>query len=720
MRHSRGTGQIAQASQLTWLTSSLLGLLVVVVIAVVSGTWHLIQRDRRELAEQFSHERLVHIEAINRRVEQRVQSVADDLTFAAQLVRGSATDDERKRVLGAMLGAVKPYCAAGIYNLAGGAVALVSDPLGDEVLTEDLRRAMASAAAAVLATTDDRIETSTALNSDPQRWYRAFALNLEPSGKGQAAGAIVLLVDLRELLAVLRLVSTEPRLDLLVLGPRGRPIPISSDPLVSALEQVERGERPGTELERIVHRMRTGETGTDRVGIETAVALGFEPAEVIAAFGPVAMPHGAHWSIATFTSTSLIRAHEKALISRMVLIASAVLVALLLFNIYALVATRRQAFLRERLRNADQIADLNEKAQKILDSIPTGVLVLAADGRVTNMNHALRQKLGHADPGADLVHTFPAATPATIGHIRTVLDRAAASGETKSMLGERLALFSGEGQYNIHAVPLESRSSDARALVVIEDLTEIRSLESQLVHSEKLATVGMLAAGIAHEVGTPLGVIRGRAEYISSKLGSDHTQSAGLSVIIDQIDRIKYTIQTLLDYSRFRPATVTQVELAPVVSRVIELLRFETNRRKLTVNLAVDEGVAPLAADADQLQQVLVNLLMNAYDACAPGGQVGIAATADRTEDAPAWEHVRIVIADDGCGIPHENINHVFDPFFTTKKRGQGTGLGLSIVSQIVRNHGGRIDLASEPGHGTQLTVFWPTGPHVAEHTDGA
>ncbi|MBN2361582.1 MAG: histidine kinase, partial [Deltaproteobacteria bacterium] len=223
------------------------------------------------------------------------------------------------------------------------------------------------------------------------------------------------------------------------------------------------------------------------------------------------------------------------------------------------------------------------------------------------------------------------------------------------------------------------------------------------------------AAGIAHEVGTPLGVVRGRAEYIAAKLGTDHPQAAGLDVIIEQIDRITRTIQTLLDFSRMKPAIVSSVSLSNVATKVVDLLRFEINRRKLVVGLAVKNDLPPLLADGDQLQQVLVNLLMNAFDASQPGGHVALEADNEMDEQAPPWDHLRIVVADDGCGIPEEKQRRVFDPFFTTKKRGQGTGLGLSIVSQIVRNHGAQISVDSELGRGTRVTLIWPTASHDSE-----
>jgi two-component system, NtrC family, sensor histidine kinase HydH len=157
------------------------------------------------------------------------------------------------------------------------------------------------------------------------------------------------------------------------------------------------------------------------------------------------------------------------------------------------------------------------------------------------------------------------------------------------------------------------------------------------------------------------------------------------------------------------------VALGPLLGGVRELLHGEAERRKVRVEVEVPEGLPPLSADPDQLQQVVLNLALNGCDACAPGGTVRPAAHVEAPGEPGAWSGVRVTVRDDGCGIPPESLNRVFDPFFTTKKRGQGTGLGLTVVAQIVRNHGGRIELESAPGQGTCVTLWWPATPLPSE-----
>ena len=290
-----------------------------------------------------------------------------------------------------------------------------------------------------------------------------------------------------------------------------------------------------------------------------------------------------------------------------------------------------------------------------------------------------------------------------------MVQHAVESRRPESRFGEHLAIFGQEGQFNLHVIPMEGGDPRAAALLVIEDVSQVRALESQLVRAEKLATIGVLAAGIAHEIGTPLGVVRGRAEYVLGKLGAAHPQAPGLRVIAEQIDQVTGTIGELLDFSRIHPAQARPTSLLATASAVEELLRIEATRRSVSMRVELPAALPEVWANPDQLRQVLVNLALNALDACSRGGTVVISAEARSGEALTA--RVELSVADDGCGIPLAQQAQVFDPFFTTKKRGQGTGLGLTVVAQIVRNHGGEIRLESTEGAGTRVRVSWPVAP---------
>ncbi|HEY3356556.1 MAG TPA: ATP-binding protein [Polyangia bacterium] len=385
---------------------------------------------------------------------------------------------------------------------------------------------------------------------------------------------------------------------------------------------------------------------------------------------------------------------------------------------FILYASRRAVNRRERLRRAAEIARLHDQPQEILDHIPTGVLALSASGITVAANRALRERMPPAALGAPLAEAFPEAPTATIHRLRALIEQTRASSRVQSLFGARLALFGEEAPYNVHVVPLAPRDPDTRFLLVLEDLGTARALESQLVRAEKLATVGTLAAGIAHEIGTPLGVVRGRAAYVLNKLGRDHAQAPGVQVIIDEIDHVAATLRQLLDVARVRPAVVRAVSVALVAQAVVDRLETEAQHRSVSLQLDVADLLPRVAADPEQLEQVLVNLVMNACDADEAGGHVTIRARTEDAAEPASWRRVRIDVVDDGRGIAPENRHQVFDPFFTTKKPGRGTGLGLAIAAQIVRNHGGEIDLESAPGHGTCVTVWWPTLPSEDQHDD--
>jgi len=245
------------------------------------------------------------------------------------------------------------------------------------------------------------------------------------------------------------------------------------------------------------------------------------------------------------------------------------------------------------------------------------------------------------------------------------------------------------------ALALEGELRYARAVAAARDL------ENQLVRAEKLITVGVLSTEMAHEIGSPLAVIRGRAEQVLREVNAG-PRAEDLAVIIKHVDNISSTVRQILDFAR-RPANERRsVSLQSAIDRARELLAWKLDARQIGLDVSVQENLPMLTADPDQLQQVLVNLLLNACDASKAGGRIRLEAF------AADGGMIRVRILDQGSGIAPEHLHAVFDPFFTTKARGEGTGLGLPIAASIVRAHGGQIDLASTAGSGTTASVLWP------------
>jgi signal transduction histidine kinase len=221
--------------------------------------------------------------------------------------------------------------------------------------------------------------------------------------------------------------------------------------------------------------------------------------------------------------------------------------------------------------------------------------------------------------------------------------------------------------------------------------------------ANRLVTVGKLAA-MAHELGTPLGIISGRAEQLLSRLPEGDAGAAerkALDSILAQVDKVGTTIRQLLDFARARPVDAESVTPLQAAESASALLAHRFRAAGVELRIDVLPDVPPVLADRGQLEQVLVNLLINACDACATGGHVSLRAV--RKEDSVCFE-----VIDDGAGISPAHLPQVLDPFFTTKKRGQGTGLGLSIAQDIVKNHGGAIAIESALGRGTTVLVTLP------------
>ncbi len=247
---------------------------------------------------------------------------------------------------------------------------------------------------------------------------------------------------------------------------------------------------------------------------------------------------------------------------------------------------------------------------------------------------------------------------------------------------------------------------------VEERTRELEKAQAQLVQSEKLASIGELAAGVAHEINNPLGVMLGFTQVILKKLPKDDLFYKPLTSIEREGLRCKKIIQGLLDFSRRSTPTFQLVNLNDAVEAACELIEHQ-----ITINnVRVIKGYAPslpeILADVNQLQQVFVNLIINAYQAMPQGGEL-------RVTTRTVGNQVQAIFADSGMGIPPENLKHIFDPFFTTKEVGKGTGLGLSVSYGIVELHGGKIEVDSQVGVGTTFVVILPVSHKDTDSQEG-
>jgi two-component system NtrC family sensor kinase len=241
-------------------------------------------------------------------------------------------------------------------------------------------------------------------------------------------------------------------------------------------------------------------------------------------------------------------------------------------------------------------------------------------------------------------------------------------------------------------------------ITVGEDITDWIEAREAVAQSEKLAAIGRLAAGVMHEINNPLATIAACAESMALEAPPSADGPQYVKIIEAEVERCKRIVDGLLDFSRPRAQQRESLQLNMVVERTLFLLNHHSRFKQLTVERQLAPHLPMVHANAEQLIQVLIALLMNAADAMPAKGRVIL-----RTRTATrAGKHVVLDVQDEGTGIPHDQMARIFEPFYTTKEQGRGTGLGLAICHGIIANHGGRIEVSSEPGKGTRFSVHLP------------
>lgn len=364
-------------------------------------------------------------------------------------------------------------------------------------------------------------------------------------------------------------------------------------------------------------------------------------------------------------------------------------VALALENAYLY----NQAGIRAR-----ELERLKDYSENIIESLTVGVAVLNQKGEIIGWNRVLE----------DL---FAVGKQAVIG--RSLFDvlgdknfKALYPPDTQQsyrLLSEiRMELPQGEEKiFDIAKTPLrDNRLTPYGTIIVFEDITEKIQLQQQLVTSEKLASIGLLSAGVAHEINTPLTGISSYIQILQKKLTDSFYQSI-LEKIESQTDRVARIIKNLLNFAR-NPSEISfyRVSLKDILQEIISLIDYKLKAMniRLEMNLA---PVKPIWAQGERLQQVFINIILNAIDAMPHGGTL-------RIDLVQGQNAILVKITDTGTGIKKHHLSHIFDPFFTTKGVGKGTGLGLSISYAIIKEHEGHIGVASDWGKGTSFTISLP------------
>src|SRR5213082_998101 len=262
---------------------------------------------------------------------------------------------------------------------------------------------------------------------------------------------------------------------------------------------------------------------------------------------------------------------------------------------------------------------------------------------------------------------------------------------------------------NISLAPLRADSADSNeqtgALVVFEDVTERLQLEEKLQQREKLSSIGLLAAGVAHEVNTPLTGVSSYTQMLLNMLPENDPKHALLEKVRRQADRATDIVNNLLNFSRTGSAAeFTTLDIHRVLDDTLQLLGPQLRRSQIEIVREYDEHLPPVHGNSVKLQQVFTNLILNARDSIVNGQGRIVLATHNGEEDL-----LTVEVADNGIGIDADDVAKIYDPFFTTKGVGRGTGLGLAVTYGIVQEHSGHISVSSTPGLGTTFRITLPT-----------
>jgi len=240
-------------------------------------------------------------------------------------------------------------------------------------------------------------------------------------------------------------------------------------------------------------------------------------------------------------------------------------------------------------------------------------------------------------------------------------------------------------------------------VAVIRDVTEIKDLNEEVARHKRLAALGKLSAGIAHEIRNPLSSIRGLAQFVYNSFSKTDERKEDLNAIIQEVDRLNKLVVQVLDFAKLKKPNLTRFSLNDLIRKIIELFKLETKDKQIEFSLELSLDISKIQADEDQVRQILMNVIINAIQAIPKKGEIKIKTEKTLLQGEPA---IKLIIKDSGIGISERDFTQIFDPFFSTKDK--GSGLGLSIVYKLIEAHQGEIKVESKEAKGTKFVIFLP------------
>jgi hypothetical protein len=372
---------------------------------------------------------------------------------------------------------------------------------------------------------------------------------------------------------------------------------------------------------------------------------------------------------------------------------------------YVGIAVDNSMLYQSLARKVEEYEKLKEFSENIVESINVGILAADLDDRVESWNSTIEKLTGISREralGRKLEDLLP-------GELCLLLGERLGAGVQnvyKFVLKPMGSALNGSAvndvTLNIAIAPLVSRDgAQIGRLIIFDDVTDRAELERRLVQADKLSSIGLLAAGVAHEVNTPLAVISTYAQMLAKQISGDEQKAPLLEKIARQTFRASEIVNSLLNFSRTSPTEFVSVDMNKTLKETLALMEHQLTKSRVTATLEFDEKLPRIKGSPGKLQQVFLNLFLNARDAMESGGVLLVKTSAHEGR-------VLVTVTDSGAGIARENLEKIFDPFFTTKGAKKGTGLGLSVSYGIVREHGGNIEVHSEIGAGTRFELSFP------------
>ena len=360
----------------------------------------------------------------------------------------------------------------------------------------------------------------------------------------------------------------------------------------------------------------------------------------------------------------------------------------------------------------EEVVALREQSEDTIESLAAGVVVLDLQGRVVRWNRSMEILYGrsrHEVAHSSYAAVFPRG-------LRQALDAGLGEGWLSRSEGggiSRLNLRAADGRdrvVNVKAAPFMSGGGQRHgAILIFEDITERVGMENEMQLREKMSSLGVLAAGVAHEVNTPLTGISSFTQMLQDQTELGDPRRPLLSKIEKQTERASKIVNGLLNFARHRQTDFQVVNLNGVLGDVLSLLDHQLKSSHIRIRKELDPALPPLRGDENKLQQVFVNLAVNAFDAMPAGGWLTLTTRSEGGQ-------VIAEVADTGEGIAPEDIRRIYDPFFSTRKKSGGNGLGLSISYGIVQEHGGAMEVESDVSSGTRFLIRFPAADAAGDH----